>query len=151
MMCSQLLEGLKCESQTKNSGKARSQEHAPWFVALWRGRGACQNSGMRLGIIDKLHLLTWACTNPTQGGQCIVGTHLVLGRAMGNSNSQDSPQPRLGRNHHLPPYSILYVFPRSPHPNGILSRDSQVRMKLPKLGLPQLWGPITSHTHVQLK
>jgi len=42
---------------------------------------------MGLGRIDKLHLLTQACTKPTQGGSCIVGALLVLGRAMGNSDS----------------------------------------------------------------
>jgi hypothetical protein len=69
---------------------------------------------------------------------------MVLGRAMGNSDSQDSPWPRLGGSHHLPPYSILCASPRGPHPNGILSRDSQMGVpKLPKLGLLQLWDPIT--------
>jgi hypothetical protein len=73
-----------------------------------------------------------------------VGALLVLGRAMGNSDSQDSPQLGLGGSHHLPPYSILCGCPRDPHPNGFLSWDSQVKVsKLPRLGLPQLWGPIT--------
>jgi hypothetical protein len=58
------------------------------------GRGACWSSGMGLGRIDKLHLLTQACTKPTQSGKCIVGTLLVLERATGNSNSQDSPRLR---------------------------------------------------------
>ncbi len=38
---------------------------------------------MQLGRIDKLQLLTRTCTKPTQGGQCIVGALLVLGRATG--------------------------------------------------------------------
>jgi hypothetical protein len=50
--------------------------------------------------------------------------HVVLGRAMGNLDSQDSPRPRLGGSHHLSPHSILCASPRSPHPNGILSWDS---------------------------
>jgi hypothetical protein len=33
-----------------------------------RGRGACWSFGMGLGRVDKLHLLTRACTQPTQGG-----------------------------------------------------------------------------------
>ncbi len=54
--------------------------------------------------------------------------------------------------HHLPPYSILCTSPRGPHPNGILTRDSQVRVpKLPKLGLLQLWGPITSRADLGLR
>jgi hypothetical protein len=43
----------------------------------------------------------------------------------------------------LPLYNILCASPRDPHPNGILSRDSQMGVpKFPNLGLPQLWGPI---------
>jgi hypothetical protein len=77
---------------------------------------------------------------------------LVLRRAMGNSNSQDSSRPRLGGNHHLPPYSILCAFPRGPRPNGFLSRDSQTGVpQLPKLGLPRLWGPITLCANLRLK
>jgi hypothetical protein len=46
--------------------------------------------------------------------------------------------------HHLPPYSILCASPRGPHPNDILSWDSQVGVpKFPNLGLPRFWGPIT--------
>jgi len=33
-----------------------------------RGRGACWSSRMGLGIVDKLHSLTWAYTQPTQNG-----------------------------------------------------------------------------------
>jgi len=33
-----------------------------------RGRGACRSSEMGLGRVDKLHLHTQACTQPTQGG-----------------------------------------------------------------------------------
>ncbi len=75
----------------------------------------------------------------------------MLGKITGNSNSQDSPQPRLGGSHYLPPYSIFCASPRGPHPNGILSRDSQVRVpKLPNLGLPRLWGPITFCANLRL-
>jgi hypothetical protein len=41
-------------------------------------------------------------------------------------HGQNSPQPKLGGRHHLPPYSILYVWPQGLHPNVILFRDSQV-------------------------
>jgi hypothetical protein len=47
--------------------------------------------------------------------------------------------------HHLPPYIILCASSRGPHPNGFLSRDSQVGvLKFHHLGLLQLWGHITS-------
>ncbi len=69
---------------------------------------------------------------------------MVLGRAITNTDTQDSPWPELGGSHHLPPYTILYTFPQGPHPNGFLSRDSQMGVpKSPKLKLLQLWSPIT--------
>jgi len=34
--------------------------------------------------------------------------------------SQDSPRPGLGGSHHLPPYSILCVWPQDQHPNVII-------------------------------
>jgi hypothetical protein len=51
-------------------------------------------------------------------------------------DSQDSPQPRLGGSHHLPPYSILCASPWGPHPNGILSQVGV--SKFPQLGLSRL-------------
>ncbi len=56
-----------------------------------------------------------------------------------NMDSQNSPWPGLGGNHHLPPYSILCAWPWGQHPNVILFWDSQVGgPKFSKLGLPQL-------------
>ncbi len=116
-MHSQLLERLECESKQKTTEErgvgARSLAHN-----TLRGRGACWSSGMGLGRVDKLHSLTRACTKPTQGGQCVVGALSVLGRATGNTDTQDSPRLGLGGSHHLPPYSILCTSPWGPHPNG---------------------------------
>jgi len=76
----------------------------------------------------------------------------VLRQATGNSDSQHSPWPKLGGSHHLPPYNILCTSPQGPHPNGILSQDAQVGvLKSPKLGLVQLWGPITSRANLGLR
>ncbi len=116
---SQLLEGLKCESQTEKQRKSKELGHTPQLAALQRGRGACQSSEMGLGRSDKLYSLTRTCTKLTPSGQCIVEALLVLGRATGNSDTQDSPRPELGGSHHLPPYSILYASSRGPHPNGL--------------------------------
>ncbi len=58
-----------------------------------------------------------------------------------NTNSQDSPRPRFGGNHHLPLYSILYAWPRGLHLNVIFS----------KLGLSWLWRLIISYVDLQLK
>ncbi len=73
----------------------------------------------------------------------------VLGRATGNTDIQDSPRPGLGGSNHLPPYNILCDSPRGLHPNGFslsgLPRDSRVGVpKSRQLGLPGLWGRITS-------
>ncbi len=110
MMRSQFLEGLKCESQTENNGKAKSRGHS-LARNTQRGRRACWSSRMGLGRIDKLQLPTRTCTKPTQSGQCIVEAFLVLGRATCKLDTQDSPQPRLGGSHHLPPYSIFCSSP----------------------------------------
>jgi len=76
----------------------------------------------------------------------------VLGQATGNTDTQDSPPPGLGGSHHLPPYSILCDSPRSPHPNGYFSRDSQVGVpKSRQMGLPGLWSPITLRANLQLR
>jgi hypothetical protein len=73
----------------------------------------------------------------------------MLGRATGNTNTLNSPRLGLGGSRHLPPYSILCASPQGPHPNGFLSWDSQVGvLKLPKLGVPQLWNPITLRTNL---
>ncbi len=65
-------------------------------------------------------------------------------------DTQDSPQPRLGRSHHLPPYSILCNSPRRLHPNGSFSRDSQVGVpKLSRVGVPELWELISPDCRVR--
>jgi hypothetical protein len=74
----------------------------------------------------------------------------VLERATGNTDTQDSPWPRLGGSHHLPPYSILCSSRRRWHPNGYFSRDS--RMGVPKLsraGVLELWMPISLDCRVR--
>jgi len=77
---------------------------------------------------------------------------LVLGRAMGNMDTQDSPQPELGRSHHL----TLIVYFVAGHGAYIqmafLSRDSRVGvLKSRQLGLPQLWSPITLQLDLRLR
>jgi hypothetical protein len=75
----------------------------------------------------------------------------VLGQATGNTDSLDSPRPKLGGSHHLPPYSIICVTPPHPHPNGFYSRDSQGGVsKLSRFGLPRLWELITLGSDLRL-
>jgi hypothetical protein len=67
-------------------------------------------------------------------------------------DSLDSPRPGLGGNHHLPPYSILCVTPREPHPNGTFSRDSQGGVpKLSRVELPGLWTLISPGSDIRLE
>ncbi len=69
-----------------------------------------------------------------------------------NTDSLDSPQPKLGGSHHFPPYNIIYAWPWGQHSNFILSWDSQVGiLKFPKLRLLQLWRPITLCANLQLR
>jgi hypothetical protein len=59
---------------------------------------------------------------------------------MGNTDSLDSPWPKLGGSHHLPPYSILSIALSHPHPNGFYSQDSQGGVpKLSRFILPEFW------------
>jgi hypothetical protein len=92
------------------------------------------------------HLFTHINLHKTkqQVGECIVGTLLVLRRTTGKFRFTRLTMARIGGSHHLPRYIILFASPPGPHPNGILSWDSQMGVpKLPKLGLPRLWGPVT--------
>jgi hypothetical protein len=66
-------------------------------------------------------------------------------------DSQDSPRPKLRGSHHLPPYSIFYVIPSHPHPNGFLSRDSQGGVsKLSQFGLSGFCKVITFCSDLRL-
>ncbi len=76
----------------------------------------------------------------------------MLRRAMDNTDTQDLSRPKLGGSHHLLPYNILCGWPRSPHPNGFLSQDSQVGvLKSPKSRLSQIWSPITLQADLRWK
>ncbi len=110
MMHSQLLERLKCESKQKTTEEGGVGAHSLTHNTL-RGRGACWSSEMGLRKVDKLHSLTQTCTKFTQGGQCVVGALLVLRRATGKMDTQDSPWPELEGSHHLPLNSILCTSP----------------------------------------
>jgi hypothetical protein len=66
-------------------------------------------------------------------------------------DSHDSPRPKLGGNHHLPPYSNFCVCPWHLHLNGFLSRNSQGGVsKLSRFRLPGLWKLITPSSDLQL-
>jgi hypothetical protein len=56
-----------------------------------------------------------------QVGKCVVRAFLMTNESRAYTNSQDSPWPKLGGSHHLPPYNIL----KGLHPIVILFQDSQ--------------------------
>jgi hypothetical protein len=95
----------------------------------------------------------WGCDKkPTNK---LVNSHSeglwVLGQATGNTDSLDSPRPGLWGSHHLPPYSILYVYPWHLHPNGFLSHDSQGGvLKLSRFRPVRLWEFINLSSDLQL-
>ncbi len=120
MTHSQLLTRLKSESKYKTTKGGRVRVHSLAHNTL-KGRGACWSSEMGLGKVDKLHSLTRACTQPTQGGQCIVGTLLVLERDTGNTDTQDSPRPGLGESHHLSPLQYTLHLSTGPTSKWLFS------------------------------
>ncbi len=63
---SQLLEGFKNEFKYKITKGGRVRACSLTHNTL-RAKGACWSSGMGLRRVDKLHSLTRACTQPTQG------------------------------------------------------------------------------------
>ncbi len=109
----------------------------------WEGRA--ESSGIRLGRETSYLVIRSYILKPTNK---LVRTHSApfwcWDEPRATLDSLDSPRPRLEGSHDLPPYSILCVAPRHPHPNGFYSRDSQGGVpKLSQFGLPGLWELIT--------
>jgi len=66
-------DALPTPCKTQSESKYKTMERGgvgARFLAhnTLRGRGACWISRMGQGRVDKLHSLTWAYTQPTQGG-----------------------------------------------------------------------------------
>ncbi len=76
----------------------------------------------------------------------------MLRQTTSNANTQDSPWPKFGGSHHLPPYTIFCSSPRGSHLNDFLSHDSQVGvLKFSQLGFLWLWGRITLRVNLWLQ
>jgi len=92
--------------------KEKELGHIPWLAALW-GRGACWSFGWDYDEWQEVQLLTWNLHKPNNK---LVSTELkhfwCINEPWANTDSQDSPQPKLGGSHHLPPYSIFCAWPR---------------------------------------
>jgi hypothetical protein len=88
--------------------------------------------------VNYSHELTRTYTNLHKPNNKLVNAYLerfwCINEPRANTDSQDSPRFELEGNHHLPPYSILYAWPRGQHPNVVLFRDSQVGSpEIPKI------------------
>jgi hypothetical protein len=89
----------------------------------WEGHA--ESFGIRIGKRD--NLVSYSVLHKKTNNKLVSlysGSTLVLGQAMSNTDSFDSPQPGLRGSHHLPPHSILCVRPQDLHPNGFLSLGS---------------------------
>jgi len=151
------------------SGWTHSRVHQSVVAESWDSKGApdfqhykgvegrARSPGIKLGRgTNRSSLNLHPQTNHT-GLVSHSGTPLGVETSHGHFGPQDSPRPRLGGNHHLPPYSILCNAPLRLHPNGSFSRDSQVGV--PKLsrncpeivpsGVPGLWELITPDCQVR--
>jgi hypothetical protein len=116
-------------------------------------RGVCWKLWDKLGRGTSLLNYTVLHPNPTNK---LVRTHSAhfwcWDKPRATLDSLDSPRPKLGGSHHLPPYSILYSSPLHLHPNGSFSRDSQSGVpKLSRFGLLGLWTLITLRPKLNLK
>jgi hypothetical protein len=117
----------------------------PWFTTLWGIGGRVGAPKWGLGRLTKKSITHTDLHKPNNKLINVQMEHLwCMDEPQANTDSQDSPWPKLGGNHHLPLYSILCAWSRDQHPNVILSQDSQVEaLKFPKFVLPRLWRPIT--------
>jgi hypothetical protein len=108
-------------------------------------RGACWKLRGKLGRGTSLLNCAVLHPNPTNK---LVRTHSApfwcWDKPRANLDSLDSPRPKLGESHHIPPYIILYNSPWHLHPNDFFSQDSQSGVpKLSRFGLLGLWTLVT--------
>jgi hypothetical protein len=122
--------------------------HSPWKIQMqilmwkqWKKKlGVHTLSHSTSGVEGHVRALGWGLRRMTSESIIHMNLHrpnnkLVsawleefwcTGKPHAYTNSQDSPRPKFGGSHHLPPYSILCAWPQGLHPNVILSQDSQV-------------------------
>jgi hypothetical protein len=128
--------------------KSKELGHVPWLAALWGDRGACWSS--RMTSFNHSH-------KPAQNQTTSWLVHSWNTFSARTSNGQTQIHkihhgPNLGEATTFPLIVLLYASPRSPHPNGLLSRDSQIGVpKFPRLGLLRLWGPINLCVDLRLR
>ncbi len=147
-----LLDGLNYKSKGEDNGRRRSWGMFP-SLQHFGGKGVCQSSEMGLRRLTSNSITHMDLHKPNNKLVNVQLEHLwCTNEPRVNTNSQDSPRLGLGGNQHLLLYSILCAWPLDQHPNVILSQNSQVGIpKFPKLGLSQLWRPVTLCIDLQLR
>ncbi len=115
--------------QTQNGSKNAKQQNClelgarSQLLALERVEGRAEVPGLDQEEGQAIHSLELASNQPTSWLVHILEHPWCQGKPRA---TLDSPRPGLRGSHHVPSYSILCATPRGPHPNGCLSRDSQV-------------------------
>jgi hypothetical protein len=117
-----LLDGLDFESKDEDNKRRRS-----WACSLARntlgveGRAGALRWGLR-----RLKSKSIDSHRPTQTNNKLITAQLkhlwCIDEPRVNTDSQDSPRPRLGEATTFPPYSRLCAWPWDQHPNVILFR-----------------------------
>jgi hypothetical protein len=127
-----LPDGFNCESKDENIRRRRGWGSLTRNISGVEGCAGAPGCGLeRLTSKSITHMDLHKPNNK------LVNAHLehlwCIDEPWANMDLQDSPLPKLGGIHHLPPYNIFYSWAQE---NVILSHDSQVGiLKIPKLGL----------------
>jgi hypothetical protein len=122
------------------------------LLALKGVEGRVRNPEIRLG--RGTNIISLESTSKTNHKRVSSHSRTPLGvrTSHGHLDTLDSPRPRLGGSHHLPPYSILCSFLLKLHPNGSFSWDSQGGvLKLSWVGVLGLWELISSDCDIRLE
>jgi hypothetical protein len=139
-----LLYRLKCESKVKTTKERGVGARSLVLNTLGvEGRAGAPRWG--LGRETNINYSHGPAQPKQHVGYCIVWALLGARTSHGQTRTHKTHHgPNLGEATTFPLIVYYVPLPQGPHPNGILSRDSQMRVpKFPKLGLSQLWGPIT--------
>jgi len=124
------LERLKCEFENENN---RRRKNDVCYLArnIWMVRmGMLKLQDGDYNEWQASELFIWTCINQTTNWLVHSWNFFVHKWPQTYIDSQDPLWPGLGGSHHLPPYSILYDWPRRLHPNVI-------NLETPKWGVPK--------------
>jgi hypothetical protein len=126
--------------QTENNGRVKSRGTFPG-LQHFGGKGACWNSRMGLGRMTSIYSLTWICTNQT--------THWLM-HSLGIFGARTNHgQPRIHKTHHGPDLREAITFPLIVF--FVPFHGATSKWHFTQLGLPWLWGRITSHANLWLQ